>query len=47
MFPGREVCKQAYEKIQELRGEHQAKWEEYKEQQALWNLQWQEDKKKK
>lgn len=43
----REVCKQAYEKIQELRGEHQAKWEEYKEQQALWNLQWQEDKKKK
>jgi hypothetical protein len=43
----REICKQAYEKIKDLRAEHQAKWEEYKQQQQLWNLQWQEDKKRK
>ncbi|PRW50814.1 hypothetical protein C2E21_5439 [Chlorella sorokiniana] len=42
----REVCKAAYQKIQDLRAELDAQWAAYKEQNALFRVQLQEDKKK-
>lgn len=46
-FPaGREICKAAYQKIQDLRAELDAKWATYKEQNALFRVQLAEDRKR-
>lgn len=42
----REICKAAYQKIQDLRGELDGQWAAYKEQNALFRVQLQEDRKK-
>lgn len=42
----REICKAAYQKIQDLRAELDAKWATYKEQNALFRVQLQEDRKR-
>ena len=42
----REVCKQAYEKIKDLRAAHDGRWQEYKTQSSLFRLQLDEDRKK-
>ena len=43
----REVCKAAYDKIKELRAEHDAKWEAYKAANEVYRAQYEEDKKAK
>eukprot|EP00887_Chlorella_sp_A99_P001217 scaffold14.g1217.t1 len=40
----REVCKAAYQKIQELRAEHDAEWDAYKRQNKLFRLQMEADR---
>lgn len=40
----REVCKQAYEKIKDLRAEHDAVWAEFKAQEKLWREQQNEER---
>ena len=40
----REVCKQAYEKIKDLRAEHDAVWQEFKAQEKLWRVQQDEER---
>lgn len=40
----REVCKQAYEKIKDLRAEHDGVWQEFKAQEKLWREQQNEDR---
>ncbi|KAL4430001.1 hypothetical protein ABPG77_004371 [Micractinium sp. CCAP 211/92] len=42
----REICKAAYQKIQDLRAELDAKWATYKEQNALFRVQLAEDRKR-
>lgn len=41
----REVCKAAYQKIQDLRAELDAQWTVYKEQSAIFKVQLAEDRK--
>jgi hypothetical protein len=41
----REVCKQAYEKIKEIRAEHDKEWAAFKETDAAWRVQQAEDRK--
>ena len=41
----REACKQAYEKIKDLRAEHDAVWQEYKAAEKEWRAQQEEDRK--
>lgn len=41
----REVCKQAYEKIKDIRSQHNAEWAAFKEADALWKLQTAEERK--
>lgn len=41
----REVCKQAYEKIKEMRAEHDKEWTTFKETDAAWRVQQAEDRK--
>lgn len=40
----REVCKQAYEKIKDLRAEHDAEWQQYKAAEKEWRAQQEEDR---
>ncbi|KAG7667236.1 hypothetical protein NADE_002968 [Nannochloris sp. 'desiccata'] len=40
----REVCKQAYEKIKDLRAEHDAVWQEFKAQEKIWRVQNEEER---
>jgi uncharacterized coiled-coil DUF342 family protein len=40
----REVCKQAYEKIKDLRAEHDVEWQEFKAADKLWRAQQDEDR---
>jgi len=40
----REVCKQAYEKIKDLRAEHDVVWQEFKAQEKIWRVQNDEDR---
>lgn len=42
----REVCKQAYEKIKDLRAEHDAVWQEFKAQDKIWKAQQAEERAK-
>lgn len=44
--PRREICKAAYQKIQDLRAELDAQWAAYKEQNALFRVQLAEDRKR-
>jgi uncharacterized coiled-coil DUF342 family protein len=43
----REACKEAYEKIKDLRAKHDARWQEYKAQEKVWRAQQAADKAKK
>ena len=40
----REVCKQAYEKIKDLRAEHDLVWQEFKAQEKIWRVQNEEER---
>jgi uncharacterized coiled-coil DUF342 family protein len=40
----REVCKQAYEKIKDLRAEHDVVWQEFKAQEKIWRVQNEEER---
>jgi uncharacterized coiled-coil DUF342 family protein len=43
----REACKEAYEKIKDLRAKHDAQWQEFKAQEKLWRAQQAVDKARK